>query len=82
MRGISLLLALCVGTAFAGLVESQRSIHTNATQAFKTIGKAKQNSEKDLYSRAYVSRKATDTAVKATRKDLDKAAKRSKTAIY
>ena len=76
------MLAFCVSTAFAGLIDSQRAIDTNSKQVFKVIDKAIQNADNVTYKQSDISRKSVDATLKASRKDFYKAVKRSKTAIY
>ena len=85
MRVMTLLLVLSslfVGTAFAGLIESQRALDTNSKSVFKVIDKAIQNADEATYKHSQSSREATSALMKAWHKDFNKAVKRSKTAIY
>ena len=85
MRVMTLLLALSslfVGTAFAGLIESQRALDKDSKSVFKVIDKAIENADDATYKHSDASRKSLDATLKASRKDFYKAVKRSKTAIY
>lgn len=76
------LLSLCVGAAFAGLIDSQRSIDTHSKRAFELINRSIQRADEVTYRHTDISREDTNRMMKASRKDLGRAAKRSKKAIY
>ena len=82
MRGISLLLALCASFAGAGLIDSQRSLDKYSKQVFVDIDKSIQRADEVTYKHTDTTRQSTEAARKSVNKDLQKAVKRSKTAIY